>query len=65
MLNYLFAILGLAVLCSIWAFFQIFVTKYHPDTAALKSGCAACENGACAEKQPQKHQKEREIYANS
>jgi hypothetical protein len=47
MFVYLFAIFSLAALCSVWAMFQIWVGKYHPDSAALKSGCSACS--CCAD----------------
>ncbi len=51
MLNYLFVIVGLAVLCAVWGILQLWVKKQHSDTVILKSGCAHCDNTTCSEKE--------------
>jgi hypothetical protein len=50
MLNYIIAVISVAALCTVWALFQIWMTKNNPDTVILKKGCSTCDNATCTEK---------------
>ena len=41
MLNYLIAILGLAILTSLWVVFQLWLKKHDPESADRCVGCGA------------------------
>jgi hypothetical protein len=41
MLNYLFAIFGLAALTALWVVFQLWLQKHDPDQ---KDRCVGCSN---------------------
>jgi hypothetical protein len=50
MFDYIFAILGLGVLCSSWGIWQLWLEKYHTNTTNLKSGCSTCSHADCHQK---------------
>lgn len=45
MLGYLYPLLAIIVLCSLWAIFQLWLNKVDPDnqTASHESVCGGCE----------------------
>lgn len=48
MLTYLFALLGLVLLCAAWALFQHWLGKRDPDKAGgYRQGCEACSQRDC------------------
>ena len=46
MMTYVYALLGLVVLCVFWAVFQLWLGTKDPETAERGNKCGGC-NGQC------------------
>jgi hypothetical protein len=47
MIAYLIAVLGLAVLCSLWVLFQLWIKKHAPEVRPLNLCCGSCDSSEC------------------
>ncbi len=50
MLTHVIAILGLGLLCALWALLQRYSAKHHPEVPCLDNrppGCGSCEKDDC------------------
>lgn len=47
MLAYLMAVFGLAILCSLWVLFQLWIRKHAPEVRPINLCCGSCNSFEC------------------